>query len=333
MSKSSAFVLVGFLLAACTVSSPAPVGHVVGPDEAQAILWNATATARVEATQAARVTAEAQATRAAYAFDVTATADALQAAESAREATQRAQAAEFSAQATVDAYNGAQAAQALQATAQTARLTRSERTQDLMATLGPLFALALLIGLIAAAILGLVALANYLASIDRRRSLVETRTGTILLLASPQGLMAQVLARPMLDNVPLEDEWVSQAERAEPIPVYQHGRFQTVLERVAQPDDPDRRLMLRLLRAAMLAVGPDSPRLPGYRELDWPAETWTKAVALLKPHVITKPGRSGGTFCNPSAGSGGETLLDLYNAVGERRITALPSPRLALSEA
>jgi hypothetical protein len=78
-------------------------------------------------------------------------------------------------------------------------------------------------------------------------------------------------------------------------------------------------MVLRLLRAAMLAVGPASPRLPGFRELGWPSETWTKAVALLKPHVVTKPGRGGGTFCEA-----GETLRDLYNSVGERRITPLP---------
>jgi hypothetical protein len=276
-------------------------------------------------------TAQAVATRDAYAFDVTATADALQAAQHAYSATQSAQAAEFSAQATVDSYNGAQAALALRATAQAGNLARQERSADLYASLGPLVALAGIVALFVLALVALRAAWGWLESIERRRALVETRTGTILLLPSPSGLIAQVLARPELGNAPPDDEWVSEATAADAIPVYSHGALQTVLERPptrSGADGPDRRLILRLLRAAMLAVGPESSRLPGFRELGWPAETWTKAVALLKPHVVTQPGRSGGTFCESGA-----TLRDLYNAVGERRITALPSPRLSLPAA
>lgn len=47
------------LLVSACVAAPAalPAGHVVGPDEAQAILWDATATARAGATQSAQSTA------------------------------------------------------------------------------------------------------------------------------------------------------------------------------------------------------------------------------------------------------------------------------------
>src|SRR3990167_2037043 len=46
------------LLAACVAPAPmaAPGGHVVGPDEAQAILYDATVTARAGATQSALAT-------------------------------------------------------------------------------------------------------------------------------------------------------------------------------------------------------------------------------------------------------------------------------------
>jgi len=331
----------GLTLAACASSpgastgSAAPSGLAGQRVEAQQTLAAVSALATQAAVHEAQVqariddaTAQAVATRDAYAFDVTATADTLRAAQNALQATQTAEAAEFSAHATVDSYNGAQAALALRATAQAGNLARQERSADLYASLGPLVALAGIVALFVLALVAMRAAWGWLESIERRRALVETRTGTILLLPSPSGLIAQVLARPELGNAPPDDEWVSEAPTADSIPVFQHGRFQTMLERGAQPDDPDRRLMLRLLRAAMLAVGPESSRLPGFRELGWPAETWTKAVALLKPHVVTQPGRSGGTFCESGA-----TLRDLYNAVGERRITALPSPRLSLPAA
>src|SRR3990167_6446538 len=50
-------VAAGLMLAACTASPViAPAGHVVGPDEAQAILYDATVTARAAATQSALAT-------------------------------------------------------------------------------------------------------------------------------------------------------------------------------------------------------------------------------------------------------------------------------------
>lgn len=200
-------------------------------------------------------------------------------------------------------------------------MTRSERAGDLYASLGPLAVLVAFVGLLAALVLLFRAGWDWLDSLNRRRALVETRAGTVLLIASPSGLLANVIARPALPSLPVPggsgDEWTSEAPRADAIPVIERGGKRTVLERIT-PDDHDRALVLRLLRAAMLAAGPDSPRLPGFRELEWPSEIWVKGVGMLKPHVVTTPGRGGGTFVTEG------TLRDLYNAVGERRITPLP---------
>src|SRR3990167_9548087 len=103
----SAFSL---LLAACA-SVPAQViapGHIVGPDEAQAILYDATVTARAVSTQAALSTATRVRESELLADDLTRTAAQAQAVSTAAAATPTA----FSQMATATAYEfNAQATQ------------------------------------------------------------------------------------------------------------------------------------------------------------------------------------------------------------------------------
>ncbi len=87
-------------------------------------------------------------------------------------------------------------------------------------------------------------------------------------------------------------------------------------------EDPNRRLALRLLREAIQKAGGDADYIPGWRELGWPAETWTKAVALLRPYVNPVPGRGGGTFLVGEY----RTLAELYTALGAHKITLSLSP-------
>ena len=94
-----------------------------------------------------------------------------------------------------------------------------------------------------------------------------------------------------------------------------------------------KQLALRLLRDAInyhahRQVDPRSVvRIPGYRDLDWSADTWNRAVALLKPFVFTKSGRGGGTFC------GGEypSLVRMYDAVGANKIITPPAALAEIS--
>lgn len=89
-----------------------------------------------------------------------------------------------------------------------------------------------------------------------------------------------------------------------------------------KPEDPNRRLVLRLLREAIQKAGGNADYIPGWRELDWPAETWSRAVALLRPYVNPVPGRGGGTFLVGEY----RTLAELYNALGAHKVTLYPSP-------
>jgi hypothetical protein len=116
--RSSAFCLLPsafcLLLAACVSAPPpmaAPAGHVVGPDEAQAILYDATATARAASTQSVQATATRIRENELLADDLTRTAAEAQSVATMAAATPTAfsrmataTAYEFNRQATQDAY-------------------------------------------------------------------------------------------------------------------------------------------------------------------------------------------------------------------------------------
>lgn len=285
----------------------------------------------------AAATEQAQATEMAHARQVTATADAL-ALAAAREqatatagalavqATQTARAADLQATQQALSLQATQAALALQATRQAAEVQREETTASALS-------LTLLVGTFLAVVAGLALLWNavqrYLAWQERRNSVLESRAGTLLLLHNEGTITAQLIAGPDLGLLGQasrdDDEFLTEAPQAEAIPYYRDGRLVGFLSRDGDPAvETRRRLCLKLLREAILLVGPDSERLPGHRELGWPAERWVQAVAMLKPHLTTQVGREGGTFC---AGAY-RTLGELYTALGERRLLPSPAPEV-----
>lgn len=85
-------------------------------------------------------------------------------------------------------------------------------------------------------------------------------------------------------------------------------------------------LALRLLRDAMQYYARRNldvrvSKIPSYRDLEWSSETWVRAVDSLKPYVIAKSGRGGGTFCAPEY----PHLVALYDAVGNNKVVPCPS--------
>lgn len=73
-------------------------------------------------------------------------------------------------------------------------------------------------------------------------------------------------------------------------------------------------LVSRLLRAAMEKAGPESKRVPGWRELPgWTSDRWVEAVKLLGGAVTATPGK--GTFC-----AGEYSLRDLWVSAARRDI-------------
>ncbi|MEW6505834.1 MAG: hypothetical protein AB1457_17915, partial [Chloroflexota bacterium] len=154
---------------------------------------------------------------------------------------------------------------------------------------------------------------------SRRRQLIESRAGTLLLVAeNAPPVRVQVIQPALPARLPTADTDEDIPTDTEPIPYSVNGELVGFIQRPGT--DPSRRLVLRLLRESIQAVGAQSSRIPGWRELGWSAEVWTQAVRLLGRYIETQPGR--GTYLTGEYAS----LQELYFAVGERRAVLSPAP-------
>jgi len=154
---------------------------------------------------------------------------------------------------------------------------------------------------------------------SRRRQLIESRAGTLLLVAeNAPPVRVQVIQPALPARLPTADTDEDIPTDTEPIPYSVNGELVGFIQRPGT--DPSRRLVLRLLRESIQAVGAQSNRIPGWRELGWSAEVWTQAVRLLSRYIETQPGR--GTYLTGEYAS----LQELYFAVGERRAVLSPAP-------
>ncbi|MEW6179199.1 MAG: hypothetical protein AB1522_04650 [Chloroflexota bacterium] len=270
------------------------------------------ATAQAAEALAGQVEEQARATQSAQETSLRQTAEAVR-----LEATRQA----VSVEATKQALLVAEQTYRMTATAEAVR-RQTEREAQAQRQEGILQLLALLILLLTLLALGGVVVVlvwkagnEWIAWQSRRRQLVESRAGTLLLVAeNAPPVRVQVIQPALPARLPLVDEDESETE---PIPYSVDGRLVGFIQRKA---DPHRRLALRLLRESIQAVGAQSNRIPGWRELGWSAEVWTQAVRLLSRYVETQPGK--GTYL---AGEY-ETLQELYFAVGERRAVLSPAP-------
>lgn len=291
----------------------------------------AKATERAQAVQSTR---QAQAiTATAIAFDAHATQQAsnitatAQAGEAQAQATAQALSnlATATAQALSIALNQDKATATAQAAAELEKAQTARREREEIAAEARLYAGIVLLGGLVLLTLGLIWYAGryYLDVLIQRLRLVESRAGTLLL--QPEGLRPTqvIVITPQLSagSGPETDEFTSDLED---IPYIVNGKLHGFISRrdMQANDDPHRKLALHLLRDAMRQVGGDSRRLPGWREMSWSAESWMRAVDLLRPFVETQSGRGGGTYLTGQY----STLRDLYLAIGERRITLSPAP-------
>ncbi len=270
------------------------------------------ATAQAAEALAGQVEEQARATQSAQETSLRQTAEAVSV-----EATRQA----VSAEATRQALAAAEQSYRLTATVQAAE-RQAEREAQAQRQEGLLQLLALLILLLTLLALGGVVVVlvwkagnEWIAWQSRRRQLVESRAGTLLLVAeNAPPVRVQVIQPALPARLPVVDEEESETE---PIPYSVDGRLVGFIQRKA---DPHKRLVMRLLRESIQAVGAQSNRIPGWRELGWSAEVWTQAVRLLSRYVETQPGK--GTYL---AGEY-ETLQALYFAVGEKRAILSPAP-------
>uniref|UniRef100_A0A7C4Q659 Uncharacterized protein n=1 Tax=Bellilinea caldifistulae TaxID=360411 RepID=A0A7C4Q659_9CHLR len=296
-------VIVLLFLAGC-VSTP-PVQYT--PPDPAALR----ATAQAAEALAGQVEEQARATQAAQETSLRQTAEAVR-----LEATRQA----VSLEATKQALAIAEQAYQMTATAEAVR-RQAEREAQAQRQEGILQLLALLILLVTLLALGGVVVVlvwragnEWIAWQSRRRQLVESRAGTLLLVAeNAPPVRVQVIQPALPARLPDEGD----ESETEPIPYSVDGKLVGFIQRRA---DPHKRLVLRLLRESIQTVGAQSNRIPGWRELGWSAEVWTQAVRLLSRYVETQPGK--GTYLTGEY----ETLQALYYAVGERRAVLSPAP-------
>jgi hypothetical protein len=181
--------------------------------------------------------------------------------------------------------------------------------------------------IIAAFILGILGVNQYLQTAFLRRTVLETRLGTMVFITGPQGRYTPTILSPppMLQLLGSVDEELlpTQAHVIDAGPIiFNHGGKQTLITRVSDPNESERRLALRLLRESMKVAGPQVNRIPTAQELGWSSETRARAVAILKPHVTTQRGRNGGTFVADEY----RTLVQLYSDLGSRKVVLSPPP-------
>lgn len=158
--------------------------------------------------------------------------------------------------------------------------------------------------------------------------ITEATDGTWMIEAMP--------AQPLLP-APAQPETPSETPPAPPsepdaddlLRVNNPLRGDTFISR-GTPEENDatvrKMLALRLLRDAMQYYARRNldvrvAKIPSYRDLEWSSETWVRAVDSLKPFVITKSGRGGGTFCAPEY----PHLVALYDAVENNKVVPCPS--------
>ncbi|GIV67134.1 MAG: hypothetical protein KatS3mg047_1527 [Bellilinea sp.] len=295
-------IIVLLMLSGC-VSAP----DVYTPPDPAALR----ATAQAAEALAGQVEEQARATQAAQETSLRQTAEAVR-----LEATRQA----VSLEATKQYLALAEQAYQMTATAEAVR-RQAEREAQAQRREGILQLLALLILLLTLLALGGVVVVlvwragnEWIAWQSRRRQLVESRAGTLLLVAeNAPPVRVQVIQPALPARLPDEGD----ESETEPIPYSVDGKLVGFIQRRA---DTHKRLVLRLLRESIQTVGAQSNRIPGWRELGWSAEVWTQAVRLLSRYVETRPGK--GTYLTGEY----ETLQALYYGVGERRAALSPAP-------
>ncbi len=302
--------------------------------------------AATETSAARRSEATATAIIQAQHLAATQTADAMHATQTTFAATSTRGAQEI--QAALEREQATATAQAVQLSIVQAQ-ENAARSQTWNDFFDSLMKIVLAIGTLAALIMLIIQVARYLDVLAMRQRLVETRSGTVMIVAMNGQPHAQMVSpnyglqpTPNLLDAGTDEFDVSQlratTQQADELFKLTNARGETFITKTdpeAEAREMQRQLAMRLLRASIrhyAARGFDARevnRIPSFRELNWSSETWVRAVQSLKPHVLAKQGRGGGTYCAVEY----PTLMSLYIAVGERRIVlgqpVQPSPTLA----
>lgn len=157
---------------------------------------------------------------------------------------------------------------------------------------------------------------------DRKRSMYETRQGTVVwvldgdgtpqprLLAATTTTSGYTARRPdgysQLPAVTLSPGAVTASSPARP----------------ALPENTTAALVLRLARDAERVEGGDSPIIPGWRRLPgWNSDQWQRAVAALREQQIVQTQAGEKTLL-----VGYECIADLVSALEQHKVRIRPAP-------
>lgn len=279
--------------------------------------------ARADETRQA-MQAEQNATRVAAIINATATDDARRWQATATADRRALDAAQMQAQATATAQ--AIAAQIVQQQQDDARLKAWKEYTD------SILKIIIGVGSIAFLAMLIIYVAKILDSMALRRRLIETREGTVI-LSIVEGKPTAQLVKPVPNLLESSDEVFelpsetgrveSETRFREPDEIKVRTVRGETFTMTREPDDTRRHLALRLLRDSIMhyqrkGFDPRTiTRVSTWRDLEWSADSWSRALDAIRPHVVVKQGRGGGVLC----GATYPNLLALYIAVGEHRAT------------
>jgi len=325
------------LLAACVPASSSGIGAANDPSALRATAQAYNQIAEAYNSQAAQAEMNRQATEQAYHALATQTAQAYQSTAQyiGLVATQRAVDATATAEAmrlAMQSYQATATVQALERKAEEERRAAEIEHQKIMIqtiieTVVVFLALAAVIAIFIVFMYRM--LDSYIHWQETRRSIMMSPVGVLVVRRDGMPPIHVDVLKPRLESGKKDDEQTDDIgdddvrdSDVDWIP-YRVGDNVVGYVRAdwrRTPVDPQRRLALRLLRESIRVAGPQSNRIPGWRDLGWSAETWSRAVGLLWRYVKTQPGQ--GTFLV------GEypTVESLYNAVGSRQISLSPAP-------
>jgi len=172
---------------------------------------------------------------------------------------------------------------------------------------------------------GVAALRQSFAAKAARQLVIETRSGTIMLERTEDGTFVPRLVKSITQALPSgEDFDASEANTSSTLKVRgQYGKTSFIShdDPLAQMRENDRKLAMSLLRDSLKLWELQNKnthtanQVASWRALEWGAATWQRAVNLMRPYLVTREGRGGGTYC----GEQFPTLIQLYNALGERK--------------
>lgn len=131
--------------------------------------------------------------------------------------------------------------------------------------------------------------------------LAETRSGTVSPREDLRPLSPAIVDLSMPTDAPALEPAAGTFQLNVP------GSAPVTVAKLPADRPADVKLALRVLRLSMQRNGAQSNRLAGWRELALSADTWQRAIETMRPAIVTRAGRGGGTFV-----TGGRTLHSLY---------------------